>query len=111
MIGAAFVLLIAYLFLAQWIRITVFTVAALVWLNVVNIAGPAVSLLPATNTAAVTDYPVNTGHGDDTRRQSACGQWPTDQRQPHGLPGTVLPAGKSPGDHLPGSLTRRCPAV
>ncbi|MEX2953263.1 cellulose biosynthesis protein BcsG [Serratia fonticola] len=57
MIGAAFVLLIAYLFLAQWIRITVFTVAALVWLNVVNIAGPAVSLLPATNTAAVTDTP------------------------------------------------------
>jgi len=52
MIGAAFVLLIAYLFVAQWVRVTVFTVAALAWLNIVNIAGPAVSLLPATSTAS-----------------------------------------------------------
>lgn len=52
MIGAAFVLFIAYLFVAQWVRVTVFTVAALAWLNIVNIAGPAVSLLPATSTAA-----------------------------------------------------------
>ncbi|MBH3277851.1 cellulose biosynthesis protein BcsG [Serratia marcescens] len=52
MIGAAFVLFIAYLFVAQWVRVTVFTVAALVWLNIVNIAGPAVSLLPAASTAA-----------------------------------------------------------
>jgi len=52
MVGAAFVLLIAYLFVAQWVRVTVFTVAALVWLNIVNIAGPAVSLLPATSTAS-----------------------------------------------------------
>ena len=52
MVGAAFVLLIAYLFVAQWVRVTVFTVAALVWLNIVNIAGPAVSLLPAASTAA-----------------------------------------------------------
>ena len=52
MIGAALVLFIAYLFVAQWVRVTVFTVAALVWLNIVNIAGPAVSLLPATSTAS-----------------------------------------------------------
>ncbi|HGE8425964.1 TPA: cellulose biosynthesis protein BcsG [Serratia marcescens] len=52
MIGAAFVLFIAYLFVAQWVRVTVFTVAALVWLNIVNIAGPAVSLLPASSTAS-----------------------------------------------------------
>jgi cellulose synthase operon protein YhjU len=52
MIGAAFVLFIAYLFVSQWVRVTVFTVAALAWLNIVNIAGPAVSLLPATSTAA-----------------------------------------------------------
>lgn len=52
MVGAAFVLFIAYLFVAQWVRVTVFTVAALAWLNIVNIAGPAVSLLPATSTAA-----------------------------------------------------------
>ncbi|MBH2941892.1 cellulose biosynthesis protein BcsG [Serratia marcescens] len=52
MIGAAFVLFIAYLFVAQWVRVTVFTVAARAWLNIVNIAGPAVSLLPAASTAA-----------------------------------------------------------
>ncbi len=52
MVGAAFVLIIAYLFVAQWIRVTVFTVAALVWLNIVNVAGPAISLLPATTTAS-----------------------------------------------------------
>ncbi|MGP3037149.1 cellulose biosynthesis protein BcsG [Serratia ureilytica] len=52
MVGAAFVLLIAYLFVAQWVRVTVFTVAGLVWLNIVNIAGPAISLLPASSTAA-----------------------------------------------------------
>ncbi len=51
MIGTAFVLFIAYLFVAQWVRVTVFTVAALAWLNIVNIAGPAVSLLPAASTA------------------------------------------------------------
>ncbi len=60
MIGAAFVMLIAYLFLSQWIRVTVFTVAALVWLNLVNIAGPAVSLLPASSPAATSSTPAAT---------------------------------------------------
>lgn len=78
MIGAVFVLLIAYLFLAQWIRVTVFTVAALVWLNVVNIAGPAVSLLPATNTtAAVADTSTTT-----TPTASAAGDQPAAEGPP-----------------------------
>lgn len=34
MIGAIFVLLVARLFLSQWIRITVFVVAILLWLNI-----------------------------------------------------------------------------
>lgn len=65
MVGAAFVLLIAYLFVAQWVRVTVFTVAALVWLNIVNIAGPAVSLLPATSTASAggAEYAGHVGAG------------------------------------------------
>ncbi|AIA73125.1 cellulose biosynthesis protein BcsG [Pectobacterium atrosepticum] len=50
MIGAAVVITVAYLFFAQWIRITVFTVAALAWLNIVNLAGPAISLMPAALT-------------------------------------------------------------
>ncbi|UMO87683.1 cellulose biosynthesis protein BcsG [Pectobacterium sp. PL64] len=52
MVGAAAVITVAYLFFAQWIRITVFTVAALTWLNIVNLAGPAVSLMPAVSTAS-----------------------------------------------------------
>lgn len=51
MIGTAFVLLIAYLFLSQWIRITVFSVAILVWLNLLTISGSVVSLSPASSTA------------------------------------------------------------
>ncbi|MDN6682182.1 MAG: cellulose biosynthesis protein BcsG, partial [Enterobacterales bacterium] len=43
MIGAGFVMLVGYLFISQWIRITVFVVGALVWLNVLQIAGPAIS--------------------------------------------------------------------
>ncbi|KFK93688.1 MULTISPECIES: cellulose biosynthesis protein BcsG [unclassified Serratia (in: enterobacteria)] len=54
MLGVAFVMLIAYLFLAQWLRITVFSVAAMAWLNVVNLSGPAVPLLPAATTAAAS---------------------------------------------------------
>ncbi|MFJ5509735.1 cellulose biosynthesis protein BcsG [Pectobacterium jejuense] len=52
MVGAAAVITVAYLFFAQWIRITVFTVAALTWLNIVNLAGPAVSLMPAVSTVS-----------------------------------------------------------
>ncbi len=54
MIGAAFVLLIGYLFLSQWVRVTVFVAAALIWLNVLTIAGPSFSLLPAGNAPAAT---------------------------------------------------------
>lgn len=49
MIGAIFVLLIGYLFLSQWIRVTVFVVAALVWLNILPLGVPAISLLPTTS--------------------------------------------------------------
>ncbi|WP_333495494.1 cellulose biosynthesis protein BcsG [Kluyvera sp. CHPC 1.251] len=42
MVGAFFVLVVAWLFLNQWIRVTVFVVAAMVWVNV----GP---LLPSIN--------------------------------------------------------------
>jgi cellulose synthase operon protein YhjU len=41
MIGAVFVLLVAWLFLSQWIRVTVFVVAIMIWLNVLTLAGPA----------------------------------------------------------------------
>jgi len=46
MIGAAFTLLVFYLFVSQWIRVTVLVSLMLIWLNVLTIAGPALSLLP-----------------------------------------------------------------
>lgn len=64
MIGAGFVMLVGYLFISQWIRITVFVVGALVWLNVLQIAGPAISLVPDTasnSTATAPAANANTG--------------------------------------------------
>jgi cellulose synthase operon protein YhjU len=67
MVGAAFVLLVIWLFLSQWLRITVFVVGALIWLNVLTIAGPAISLLPpaaqvpAAASAGVTAAATETG--------------------------------------------------
>ncbi|EDV1660515.1 TPA: cellulose biosynthesis protein BcsG [Salmonella enterica] len=47
MIGAIFVLLVVWLFLSQWIRVTVFVVAIMVWLNVLTLTGPVFTLWPA----------------------------------------------------------------
>ncbi|QHB34435.1 cellulose biosynthesis protein BcsG [Yersinia canariae] len=52
MIGTAFVILVGYLFISQWIRVTVFIVAAMIWVNIVGIAGPAFSLAPTAETVA-----------------------------------------------------------
>jgi len=46
MIGSGFVLMVLYLFVAQLLRVTVLVSLALVWLNVVNLAGPSFALLP-----------------------------------------------------------------
>ncbi|MFC3188777.1 cellulose biosynthesis protein BcsG [Pseudocitrobacter faecalis] len=57
MVGAFFVLLVAWLFLTQWIRVTVFVVAAMVWLNLITLIGPSFSLFPGgqpTNTVTTT---------------------------------------------------------
>lgn len=57
-IGAAFALWVGYLFASQWLRFTPFIVAALVWLNVITLDGPAVSLLPTASTTQ-TSTPTN----------------------------------------------------
>lgn len=59
MVGTAFVMLVLYLFISQWVRITVLVSLALLWLNVVTIAGPSVNLLPGSSTpvAASTSAP------------------------------------------------------
>ncbi|WLS79075.1 cellulose biosynthesis protein BcsG [Erwinia pyri] len=46
MVGTGFVMLVLYLFIAQWIRVTVLVSLMLLWINVVNLAGPSFALLP-----------------------------------------------------------------
>lgn len=46
MLGAALVLWVAYLFLAQWLRFTVWVVLALVWLNVQPLTGSGLAFAP-----------------------------------------------------------------
>ncbi|MGB9095110.1 cellulose biosynthesis protein BcsG [Erwinia sp.] len=55
MVGTAFVMLVLYLFISQWVRVTVLVSLTLLWLNVVTMAGPSISLLPgkASTPAAV----------------------------------------------------------
>lgn len=63
MVGAAFVLLVGYLFLSQWIRVTVFVVAGLIWLNILTITGPAVALLPSIAAPAASGVNAATATG------------------------------------------------
>ncbi|MFA3780709.1 cellulose biosynthesis protein BcsG [Yersinia sp. 1652 StPb PI] len=79
MIGTAFVILVGYLFISQWIRVTVFVVAAMIWLNVASIAGPAFSLAPAAETS-VASSPVTLGAEPPTpnSHQVAASGPPTD---------------------------------
>jgi cellulose synthase operon protein YhjU len=50
MVGLFFVLLVAWMFLTQWLRITVFTVVIMVWLNLITVVGPNFSLFPGGQT-------------------------------------------------------------
>ncbi|WP_413741202.1 cellulose biosynthesis protein BcsG [Sodalis sp. RH15] len=63
-VGAAFALLVAYLFISQWLRITVFTVAILIGLNLMHLTGPLIQLGPITSVAAgPADVPAPAGDG------------------------------------------------
>jgi len=50
-VGAAFVLLVGYLFVSQWIRITTLTVAVLLWLNLSLLVLPGLSPAPVAAVA------------------------------------------------------------
>ncbi len=79
MIGAAFVLLVAYLFLSQWIRLSVFTIAIICWLNILTIQGPAISLLPITNK---TTEPLNQTTGQTATVSSHVSSAPSTTNMP-----------------------------
>lgn len=73
MIGTGFVMLVIYLFISQWLRITVLVSLMLLWVNIVNIAGPSFALLPgkeaappvALNTAAQPNNAAATANAMD----------------------------------------------
>lgn len=46
MVMVGFVIAVGYLFISQWIRVTAFVVLAMLWMNLIQISGPAISLLP-----------------------------------------------------------------
>lgn len=71
MIGAIFVLFVARLFLSQWIRITVFVVAILLWLNVLT--GGTKFLLVASRSITTT---VTTTGGNAAATVAATGGAP-----------------------------------
>lgn len=51
MIGVGFILLVSYLYLSQWIRMTTLTIIALVWVNLLSIESP---FLPRHATPSTT---------------------------------------------------------
>lgn len=59
-IGVGFVLLVGYLFVSQWIRLTTFTVAALLWVNLSFLVTPFFASKPVTAAVqpTVTAQPV-----------------------------------------------------
>ncbi|MBK5143970.1 cellulose biosynthesis protein BcsG [Budviciaceae bacterium BWR-B9] len=71
-VGAGFALLVGYLFISQWVRITPFVVAALVWLNVIAIGGPSFNLMPATATTNTpsTNTPTQSGTTDSSQSEA-----------------------------------------
>ncbi|MEC5319501.1 cellulose biosynthesis protein BcsG [Brenneria populi subsp. brevivirga] len=77
MVGAALVLVVAYQFFSQWIRITVFTVAILAWLNVVHLTGPMVSFVPSV-AAVAADTPAGSA-GDAPSASPAADLPPTNE--------------------------------
>lgn len=70
-IGAGFALLVGYLFISQWVRITPFIVGAMIWLNVLTLSGPAISLLPTASTGNSTLTTATSGTPATTTNSAA----------------------------------------
>lgn len=85
MVGSAFVLLVLYLFISQWLRVTVVVSLLLVWINIVNLAGPSFTLLPA---------------GEATPPAAALPAPETQQSAPKGMEETLPPTSANLTAHL-----------
>ncbi len=58
LIGAGFIFLVAYLFLSQWLRMTVFTLAAFAWVSAGSLTGFSLALSPLPAPAVLAAGPV-----------------------------------------------------
>lgn len=54
MIGVAFILLVAYLFIEQWIRVSVFVIAGVLWLNIGGFTHFSQGMVPAVSANSFT---------------------------------------------------------
>ncbi|QTO54392.1 cellulose biosynthesis protein BcsG [Duffyella gerundensis] len=112
MVGTMFVMLVIYLFVSQWIRITVLVSLLLLWLNIVNLAGPAFSLLPGSSTTPPVVLKTSTPAGavptalDDTAPPTSANltawlnRFYEHERQRNTHFPTTLPADSQPFDIL-----------
>ncbi len=100
MVGAFFVLLVLWLFISQWLRVTVFVSAMVVWLAVSPLL-PAFTLWPSgqPTTAAATTAQANTG------ANAAAGS------QPDQLAERFLCRRAEAQDAVPGPAAGGCAAV
>ncbi|KTC89734.1 cellulose biosynthesis protein BcsG [Fluoribacter dumoffii] len=57
LLGMAFVLLVAYLFLSEWIRLTVFTTIGLIWLNLMSLMPSTVNFIPGPGKVVAKNEP------------------------------------------------------
>lgn len=82
MVGAAFVAVVAWLFISQWIRVTVIMVAIMVWLNLVTIGAPAFSLTPSANAGNTASAQSTGGGSGGSAPQAADGEIPAQTGAP-----------------------------
>ncbi|NBM56187.1 cellulose biosynthesis protein BcsG [Proteus vulgaris] len=54
MIGVAFILLVAYLFIEQWVRVSVFIIAGVLWLNIGGFTHFSQGMVPAVSANSFT---------------------------------------------------------
>lgn len=57
LIALSFVLFVGYLFISQWLRVTVFTVIILCWLNILTLKSPTIALTQQEKTEEVKTTP------------------------------------------------------
>lgn len=112
MVGFAFVLLIAYLFFSQWLRITLFVIVGVVWLNLQSLGMPTLfqsshtvqqagnESAPAQLSAPIAAAPVNNGPASNAALNSHLAQFFAQEKGQMTKFPSELPADAQPFDLL-----------